>query len=96
MASTLEAVQNIQSVSQALQKSKENYVNKMLEQERMRKEGATQRDLDKVHAQTCTYMNGSPIVWNLEGVWKISECVYFSLSGLCYLFVGWIEGQESH
>ncbi|XDV20599.1 hypothetical protein PO909_025906 [Leuciscus waleckii] len=47
VASTLEAVQNIQSVSQALQKSKENYVNKMLEQERMRKEGATQRDLDK-------------------------------------------------
>ncbi|XP_052412361.1 F-BAR domain only protein 2 isoform X5 [Carassius gibelio] len=47
VASTLEAVQNIQSVSQALQKSKENYVNKTLEQERMRKEGATQRDLDK-------------------------------------------------
>ncbi|XP_051749935.1 F-BAR domain only protein 2 isoform X3 [Ctenopharyngodon idella] len=47
VASTLEAVQNIQSVSQALQKSKENYVSKMLEQERMRKEGATQRDLDK-------------------------------------------------
>ncbi|XP_039505840.1 F-BAR domain only protein 2 isoform X2 [Pimephales promelas] len=47
VASTLEAVQNIQTVSQALQKSKENYVNKMLEQERIRKEGATQRDLDK-------------------------------------------------
>uniref|UniRef100_A0A8B9KW06 F-BAR domain only protein 2 n=1 Tax=Astyanax mexicanus TaxID=7994 RepID=A0A8B9KW06_ASTMX len=47
VASTLEAVQNIQSVSQALQKSKENYNSKTLEQERMRKEGATQRDLDK-------------------------------------------------
>ncbi|XP_067294722.1 F-BAR domain only protein 2 isoform X4 [Pseudorasbora parva] len=47
VASTLEAVQNIQSVSQALQKNKENYINKMLEHERMRKEGATQRDLDK-------------------------------------------------
>ncbi|XP_073695779.1 F-BAR domain only protein 2 isoform X2 [Garra rufa] len=47
VASTLEAVQSIQSVSQALQKSKENYINKTLEQERMRKEGATQRDLDK-------------------------------------------------
>ncbi|XP_059406523.1 F-BAR domain only protein 2-like [Carassius carassius] len=47
VASTLESVQNIQSVSQALQKSKENYANKTLEQERMRKEGATQRDLDK-------------------------------------------------
>ncbi|XP_051513275.1 F-BAR domain only protein 2-like isoform X4 [Myxocyprinus asiaticus] len=47
VASTLEAVQNIQSVSQALQKSKENYANKSLEQERMRKEGAAQRDLDK-------------------------------------------------
>lgn len=47
VASTLEAVQNIQSVSQSLLKSKENYINKTLEQERMRKEGATQRDLDK-------------------------------------------------
>ncbi|XP_030642750.1 F-BAR domain only protein 2 [Chanos chanos] len=48
VASTLEAVQNIQSVSAALQKSKENYNSKTLEQERMRKEGAAQRDLDKV------------------------------------------------
>ncbi|KAL6463521.1 hypothetical protein MHYP_G00279120 [Metynnis hypsauchen] len=47
VASTLEAVQNIQSVSQALQKSKENYNSKTVELERMRKEGATQRDLDK-------------------------------------------------
>uniref|UniRef100_A0AAY4ALY1 F-BAR domain only protein 2 n=1 Tax=Denticeps clupeoides TaxID=299321 RepID=A0AAY4ALY1_9TELE len=47
VAATLEAVQNIQSISQALQKSKENYFSKTLEQERLRKEGATQRDLDK-------------------------------------------------
>ncbi|XP_073806536.1 F-BAR domain only protein 2 isoform X27 [Danio rerio] len=47
VASTLEAVHNIQSVSQALLKSKENYINKTLEQERMRKEGAKQGDLDK-------------------------------------------------
>ncbi|KAL7838436.1 hypothetical protein AOLI_G00268400 [Acnodon oligacanthus] len=47
VASTLETVQNIQSVSQALQKSKENYNSKTVELERMRKEGATQRDLDK-------------------------------------------------
>ncbi|XP_073670760.1 F-BAR domain only protein 2 isoform X2 [Paramisgurnus dabryanus] len=47
VSTTLEAVQNLQSVSQALQKSKENYISKTLEQERMRKEGATQRDLDK-------------------------------------------------
>ncbi|XP_053086488.1 F-BAR domain only protein 2 isoform X3 [Pangasianodon hypophthalmus] len=47
VAPTLEAVQNIQSVSQALQKSKENYNSKTLEQERMRKEGSTQRDLEK-------------------------------------------------
>ncbi|XP_066514608.1 F-BAR domain only protein 2 isoform X6 [Hoplias malabaricus] len=47
VASTLEAVQNIQSVTQALQKSKENYNSKTLDQERIRKEGATQRDLDK-------------------------------------------------
>ncbi|TSO37128.1 F-BAR domain only protein 2 [Bagarius yarrelli] len=47
VAPTLEAVQNIQSVLQALQKSKENYNSKILEQERARKEGSTQRDLDK-------------------------------------------------
>uniref|UniRef100_A0AAY5F3H2 F-BAR domain only protein 2 n=1 Tax=Electrophorus electricus TaxID=8005 RepID=A0AAY5F3H2_ELEEL len=47
VSSTLEAVQNIQSMSQVLQKSKESYNNKSLELERMRKDGATQRDLDK-------------------------------------------------
>lgn len=52
MAPTLEAVQNIQSVSQALQKSKEYYNSKTVEQERMRKEGSTQRDLDKVYTHT--------------------------------------------
>ncbi|KPP75638.1 hypothetical protein Z043_105099, partial [Scleropages formosus] len=44
VAATLEAVQNIQSISQALQKSKENYNAKTVEQERLRKEGATQKD----------------------------------------------------
>lgn len=52
MAPTLEAVQIIQSVSQALQKSKENYNSKTLEQERMRKDGSTQRDIDKVYTHT--------------------------------------------
>ncbi|KAL2100344.1 hypothetical protein ACEWY4_004738 [Coilia grayii] len=47
VASTLEAVQNIQSTSQALQKAKENYNSKVLDQERLRKEGATARDVDK-------------------------------------------------
>uniref|UniRef100_A0A3P9Q9C2 FCH and mu domain containing endocytic adaptor 2 n=1 Tax=Poecilia reticulata TaxID=8081 RepID=A0A3P9Q9C2_POERE len=47
VAPTLEAVQSIQSISQSLQKSKENYNAKTVEQERLRKEGATQRDVDK-------------------------------------------------
>ncbi|XP_060948152.1 F-BAR domain only protein 2 isoform X1 [Limanda limanda] len=47
VASTLDAVQNIQTISQALQKSKEIYNAKTVEQERLRKEGATQRDVDK-------------------------------------------------
>lgn len=55
MASTLEAVQNIQATSQALQKSKENYNAKTVEQERLRKEGATQRDVDKVGGHIRTY-----------------------------------------
>uniref|UniRef100_W5MZ04 F-BAR domain only protein 2 n=1 Tax=Lepisosteus oculatus TaxID=7918 RepID=W5MZ04_LEPOC len=47
VAGTLEAVQNIQSISQALQKSKENYNAKSVDQERLKKEGATQREVDK-------------------------------------------------
>ncbi|NXK97160.1 FCHO2 protein, partial [Formicarius rufipectus] len=47
VSGTLEAVQNIQSITQALQKSKENYNTKCVEQERLKKEGATQRDIDK-------------------------------------------------
>ncbi|NXH44145.1 FCHO2 protein, partial [Dicaeum eximium] len=44
---TLEAVQSIQSITQALQKSKENYNAKCVEQERLKKEGATQREIEK-------------------------------------------------
>uniref|UniRef100_A0A8C3F0W8 F-BAR domain only protein 2 n=1 Tax=Chrysemys picta bellii TaxID=8478 RepID=A0A8C3F0W8_CHRPI len=47
VSGTLEAVQNIQSIIQALQKSKENYNTKCVEQERLKKEGATQREIDK-------------------------------------------------
>nr|XP_011728502.1 F-BAR domain only protein 2 isoform X3 [Macaca nemestrina] len=48
VAGTLEAVQTIQSITQALQKSKENYNAKCVEQERLKKEGATQREIEKV------------------------------------------------
>lgn len=41
-------MQNIQSITQALQKSKENYNAKCVEQERLKKEGATQREIEKV------------------------------------------------
>ncbi|XP_062456406.1 F-BAR domain only protein 2 isoform X3 [Rhea pennata] len=47
VSGTLEAVQNIQTITQALQKSKENYNTKCVEQERLKKEGATQREVDK-------------------------------------------------
>lgn len=47
VAGTLEAVQTIQSITQALQKSKENYNTKCVEQERLKKEGATQREIEK-------------------------------------------------
>ncbi|XP_058718516.1 F-BAR domain only protein 2-like [Poecile atricapillus] len=47
VSGTLEAVQDIQSITQALQKSKENYNAKFVEQERLKKEGATQREVDK-------------------------------------------------
>uniref|UniRef100_A0A8B9FV64 F-BAR domain only protein 2 n=1 Tax=Amazona collaria TaxID=241587 RepID=A0A8B9FV64_9PSIT len=47
VSGTLEAVQSIQSITQALQKSKENYNAKCVEHERLKKEGATQREVDK-------------------------------------------------
>ncbi|XP_012520083.1 PREDICTED: F-BAR domain only protein 2 [Propithecus coquereli] len=47
VAGTLEAVQTIQSITQALQKAKENYNAKCVEQERLKKEGATQREIEK-------------------------------------------------
>ncbi|XP_053860404.1 F-BAR domain only protein 2 isoform X4 [Vidua macroura] len=47
VSGTLEAVQNIQSITQALQKSKENYNAKCVEQERLKKEGATQKEIEK-------------------------------------------------
>ncbi|ETE65693.1 FCH domain only protein 2, partial [Ophiophagus hannah] len=47
VSGTLEAVQNFQSITQALQKAKENYNSKCVEQERLKKEGATQREIDK-------------------------------------------------
>ncbi|XP_070089590.1 F-BAR domain only protein 2 isoform X3 [Equus caballus] len=47
VAGTLEAVQTIQTITQALQKSKENYNAKCVEQERLKKEGATQREIEK-------------------------------------------------
>ncbi|XP_034784370.2 F-BAR domain only protein 2-like isoform X4 [Acipenser ruthenus] len=52
VASTLEAVQNIQSITQSLQKSKENYNTKSVEQERLKKEGATQKELEKAGLKT--------------------------------------------
>jgi len=67
VASTLDAVQNIQTTSQALQKSREIYNAKTVEQERLRKEGATQRDVDKVgghigtHTHTHTHSHGTVI-----------------------------------
>ncbi|XP_059500779.1 F-BAR domain only protein 2 isoform X3 [Stegostoma tigrinum] len=47
VAGTLDAVQNIQSITQSLQKSKENYSVKCLEYERLKKEGATQKEIEK-------------------------------------------------
>ncbi|XP_039614394.1 F-BAR domain only protein 2 isoform X2 [Polypterus senegalus] len=52
VSSTLESVQNIQSITQALQKSKENYNVKSVEQERLKKEGATQKEIEKAGIKT--------------------------------------------
>ncbi|KAM9330130.1 F-BAR domain only protein 2 [Gastrophryne carolinensis] len=47
VAGTLEAVQNIQSITQALLKAKELYNIKCVEYERLKKEGAAQKEIEK-------------------------------------------------
>ncbi|CAH2296915.1 F-BAR domain only 2 [Pelobates cultripes] len=47
VAGTLEAVQNIQTITQALQKAKELYNVKCVEHEKLKKEGAQPKDIEK-------------------------------------------------
>ncbi|KAG2466967.1 FCHO2 protein, partial [Polypterus senegalus] len=61
VSSTLESVQNIQSITQALQKSKENYNVKSVEQERLKKEGATQKEIEKVHNEFVNNMENTTV-----------------------------------
>lgn len=48
VSGTLEAVQNIQSITQSLQKAKELYNIKCVEHEKLKKEGAAQKEIEKV------------------------------------------------
>ncbi|XP_073535777.1 F-BAR domain only protein 2 isoform X4 [Phyllobates terribilis] len=47
VSGTLEAVQNIQTITQSLQKAKELYNIKCVEQERLKKEGAAPKEIEK-------------------------------------------------
>lgn len=46
--STLDAVQVLAGVSQLLPKSRENYLNRCMDQERLRRESTSQKEMDKV------------------------------------------------
>lgn len=48
---TLDAIQVLTGVSQLLPKSRENYLNRCMDQERLRRESANQKEMDKVGAQ---------------------------------------------
>ncbi|OCT98637.1 hypothetical protein XELAEV_18010873mg [Xenopus laevis] len=52
VSGTLEAVQNIQSITQALQKAKDLYNAKCLEQEKLKKEGAAAKEIEKAAVKT--------------------------------------------
>uniref|UniRef100_H3AVB0 FCH and mu domain containing endocytic adaptor 1 n=1 Tax=Latimeria chalumnae TaxID=7897 RepID=H3AVB0_LATCH len=52
VSGTLEAVQTLQNTAQLLQKSKESYSSKCMESERLRKEGANQKEIDKAEAKS--------------------------------------------
>lgn len=45
---TLDAVQVLAGVSQLLPKSRENYLNRCMDQERLRRESTNQKEMDKV------------------------------------------------
>lgn len=47
---TLDAVQVLAGVSQLLPKSRENYLNRCMDQERLRRENTSQKEMDKVGA----------------------------------------------
>lgn len=49
---TLDAVQVLTGVSQLLPKSRENYLNRCMDQERVRRESASQKELDKAETKT--------------------------------------------
>lgn len=51
VSGTLEAVQNVHSMTHLLQKSKECYYNKYVEYERLKKEGANQKEIDKAEVK---------------------------------------------
>lgn len=48
---TLDAVQVLAGVSQLLPKSRENYLNRCMDQERLRRESTSQKEMDKVGPQ---------------------------------------------
>lgn len=49
---TLDAVQVLAGVSQLLPKSRENYLNRCMDQERLRRESTSQKEMDKVGPQS--------------------------------------------
>ncbi|XP_069504790.1 F-BAR domain only protein 1 isoform X2 [Ambystoma mexicanum] len=52
VSGTLEAVQALHNMAQLLQKSKENYCIKIVEYERLRKEGVSQKEVDKAEIKS--------------------------------------------
>ncbi|CAH2293239.1 F-BAR domain only 1 isoform X1 [Pelobates cultripes] len=52
MSGTLDAIHLLQCSSQLLQKSRDNYCSRFSEQERVRKEGSPQKELDKAELKT--------------------------------------------
>uniref|UniRef100_A0A8C5PUT7 F-BAR domain only protein 1 n=1 Tax=Leptobrachium leishanense TaxID=445787 RepID=A0A8C5PUT7_9ANUR len=52
MSGTLEAIHLLQCSSQLLQKSRDNYCSRFSEQERLRREGSPQKELDKAELKT--------------------------------------------
>ena len=69
---TLDAIQVLAGVSQLLPKSRENYLNRCMDQERLRRESTNQKEMDKVGARLPAAATPGPRARGGGAAWRES------------------------